>query len=103
MNEYVDVSHRPENETLRKTGHLVDFFLDRNCTKTRRDIEMRSAALERADLQVLEAVHLITFRCSVRSVGRKTSSLPIRVERKFMQTILITDENDIFRIGLDYP
>ena len=64
---------------------------------------MRSTALERADLQILEAVHLITSRCSVRSVGRKTLSLLIRVERKFMQTILITDENDIFRIGLDYP
>ena len=64
---------------------------------------MRLAALERADLKVLEYVQLITLRCSVRSVGRKTSSLPIRVERKFMQTILITDENDIFRIGLQYP
>ena len=64
---------------------------------------MRLAALERADLKVLECVQLITLRCTVRSVGRKTSSLPIRVERKFMQTILITDENDIFRIGLQYP
>ena len=64
---------------------------------------MRLAALERADLKDLEYVQLTTLKCSVRSVGRKTSSLPIRVERKFMQTILITDENDIFRIGLQYP
>ena len=64
---------------------------------------MRSVALERTDLKVLECIHLITLTCTVRPVGRKTSSLPFRIERKFMETRLITAENDIFKIGLQYP
>ena len=60
------------------------FISIRDYEITIRDISMKSAALERADLIFLGYIHFLAIESIVRSVGRKTSSLSIRVERKFM-------------------
>ena len=42
---------------------------------TIRDISMKSAALERADLIFSDHIHFVALRRTVRSEGRKTSGL----------------------------